>query len=69
MKAGSKKQWTAVCLVVFASLLSGYYSLFINPSRELIRDDGVKKWEERMKPVQESLPASVREVGYISDPE
>lgn len=67
MSIGRYKEWFAICLVVISSLLSGYYSYYVNPPRELIRDDGVKKWEERMKPVRESLPVSVREVGYVSD--
>jgi hypothetical protein len=69
VKGGSIKQWAAVCLIVVASLLSGYYSFFIHPARELIRDDGAAKWEERMQPVREALPPSVREVGYVADPE
>lgn len=69
MKARSGRNWVAVALIVFASLISGYYSFFIDPARELIRDDGVGKWEERMISLRQALPASVREIGYISDPE
>lgn len=69
MKDGSIKHWAAAGLIVIASLLSGYYSLFVTPSRELVRDDGAAKWEQRMQPVRDALPAAVREAGYISDPE
>ena len=69
MKTGITKHWVAVGLLILATLLSGYYSLFTNPSIELVRDDGAAKWEERMQPVREALPPSVREVGYISDPD
>jgi len=69
MKAGIIKHRIAVGLFVLATLLCGYYSLFINPSIELVRDDGASKWEERMQPVRKALPASVREAGYISDPD
>ncbi len=61
------KEWFAIGFVVISSLLSGYFSYYVNPPKELIQDDGVKKWEERMKPVRQYLPSSVREVGYISD--
>ena len=63
------KHWLAAGLIVFAGLLSLVYSRFINPPRELVRDDGVAKWEERMQPVREYLPPSVREAGYLSDPD
>jgi hypothetical protein len=46
---------------------SEYYSFFVSPSRELIQKDDAAKWEERMKAVRENLPASVRQVGYVSD--
>jgi hypothetical protein len=69
MKVGIIKHRIAAGLLVLATLLSGYYSLFINPSIELIRDDGAAKWEERMRPLREVLSPSVREVGYISDPD
>ena len=59
----------AVGILVLVTLLSGYYSLFINPSIELIRDDGAAKWEDRMQAVHKALPSSVRDVGYISGPE
>ncbi len=61
------RQWLAVVVVVAVTLFSGYYSFFIRPFRVLVRDDGVTKWEERMKPVRAYLPATIREVGYISD--
>lgn len=69
MLTKSRRHWLAVCFIVLATLFSEYYSFFVNPSPELIRDDGVAKWEERMKPVRDALPASVREVGYVSDNE
>ena len=69
MKAGSIRQWLALSLLVLATLLSGYYSLFVNPSIELTKDDGAAKWEERMQAVRQSLPTSVREIGYIADSE
>ncbi len=63
------KEWFAIGFIVISSLLSGYFAYYVNPPRELIRDDGVKKWEERMIPIRKYLPASVHEVGYISDNE
>jgi hypothetical protein len=69
MKAVSTRHRLAVGLLVIATLISGYYSLFVTPSIELIRADGAAKWEERMQAVHKALPASVREVGYISEPE
>lgn len=65
----SRRHWLAVCLIVFATLFSEFYSFFLKPSNELTQDDGVAKWEERMKPVGEELTASVQETGYISDNE
>jgi hypothetical protein len=50
-------------------LISGFYSFFINPPRILISDDGAVKWEARMQAVRAHLPASLEEVGYISDSE
>jgi hypothetical protein len=69
MKVQLIRHRIAVVILVLVTLLSGYYSLFINPSIELIRDDGAAKWEERMQAVRKVLPSSVRDVGYISDPE
>ena len=63
----SRRQWLAVCFIVIASFFSEYYSFFVKPAPELVRDDGVAKWEERMKTVREALPASVHKVGYVSD--
>ena len=61
------RQWAAVLFVVFTSLISGYYSFFVNPPKVLIQNDGAANWEERMQPVREHLPATIREVGYVSD--
>ena len=69
MKAGIIKHRIAVGLLVLATLLSGYYSLFIHPSMELIQNDGAVKWEARMQPLREALPPSTQEVGYLSDPD
>jgi hypothetical protein len=69
MKVELIRHRLAVALLVIATLISGYYSLFVTPSIELIREDGAAKWEERMQAVHRTLPVSVREVGYISDPE
>jgi|WetSurMetagenome_2_1015567.scaffolds.fasta_scaffold286330_2 hypothetical protein len=69
MKIALIRHRVAVGLIILATLLSGYYSLFVNPSIELIRNDGAEKWEERMQAVRKALPSSVRDVGYISDPE
>ncbi len=63
----ARRDWLAVLLIVFGSLLSGAYALLINPPKVLTHDDGALKWEERMQPVRAALPASVTEVGYISD--
>ncbi len=68
MKVKLTRHRLAVVLLVIATLISGYYSLFVTPSTELIRAEGSAKWEERMQAVRKALPASVREVGYISDP-
>ncbi len=67
MRTKFRRQWLAVCFIVIAAFFSEYYSFFVKPSPELRRDDGVAKWEQRMKPVREDLPASVYEVGYVSD--
>lgn len=67
MTTQSRKHWLAVSLLVIAILFSEVYSFFVAPSRELTQDDGLAKWEQRMKPVREQLPSFVREVGYISD--
>ena len=63
------KHRIAAGMLVLATLISGYYSLIKNPSIELVRDDGAAKWEERLQPVRRALPPSIREVGYISDPD
>jgi hypothetical protein len=67
MLTRSPKHWFAVGFTVIAVLFSEYYSFFVKPPKVLVQDDGVAKWEERMKPVRENLPRSVREVGYFSD--
>jgi len=61
------RQWAAVLFVVLTSLVSGYYSFFVDPPKVLIQKDGAANWEERMKPVREHLPATILEVGYVSD--
>ena len=62
-----QRHWYAVGFIVLVTLFSEYYYLFVKPPKELVRDDGVVKWEQRMESVRENLPSSVREVGYISD--
>jgi hypothetical protein len=56
MKAGINRQRLAVGFLVLTILFSGYYSLFVNPSIELIREDGAAKWEQRMQAVRRILP-------------
>ncbi len=63
----SIRQRLATAFVIVATLASGYYALFVHPDKNLTREDGVAKWEARMKPVRASLPLTVHEVGYISD--
>ncbi|MEO5886239.1 MAG: hypothetical protein ABIQ77_01120 [Anaerolineales bacterium] len=67
MRLQAFRQWVAVLFVVFTSLVSGYYSFFVNPPTVLIQRDGAANWEERMQPIREHLPATIREVGYVSD--
>jgi hypothetical protein len=63
------RHWVAACLLIATSLISGIYSFFLNPPSILVNKDGAAQWEARMRSVREHLPGSVREVGYISDPE
>jgi hypothetical protein len=51
------------------SLVSGVYSFFIHPPKLLVNKDGTVQWENRMQAVRERLPATVREIGYVSDSE
>jgi len=67
MRFQALRQWAAVLFVVLTSLVSGYYSFFVNPPKVLIQKDGAANWEERMQPIREHLPATIREVGYVSD--
>lgn len=69
MQFNKIRYWLAACFLILASLGSGLYSFWINPPKILVTDDGAAKWEARMRSVRERLPASVAEVGYISDPE
>jgi hypothetical protein len=61
--------WVAVCFLVGVSFVSGIDSFFFNPPKKLVTNDGTLQWEARMRAVRERLPASVREVGYISGSE
>lgn len=67
MIVGHKIRWVTFGLVALISWLSGYYAFFMNPPRVLIANDGAAGWEARMQPVRDRLPATVREVGYLSD--
>ena len=69
MKSTRIRHWLAVSFIIIASLGSGFYSFFINPAKVLVTNDGAVQWEARMQSVRERLPASVPEVGYLSDSE
>jgi hypothetical protein len=69
MKSTRIRHWLAVSVIIIASLGSGFYTFFIDPPKVLITNDGAAQWEARMKSVREHLPASVPELGYISDSE
>ncbi len=69
MKPKEIRHRLAVYFLVIASLISGLYSFFINPPKLLVANDGAAQWETRMISVREHLPASVHEVGYISNSE
>jgi len=69
MKLTRIRHWLAVSFIIIASLGSGFYTFFINPPKVLITNDGAAQWEARIQSVRERLPASVSEVGYISDSE
>ena len=69
MQSRRMRHALAVGFLITATLVSGFYSFFIDPPQLLTNNDGAVQWEARMRPVRERLPGAVREVGYISDAE